>query len=168
MKYIFCINGKAGAGKDTFVDFCKNFSKVTNYSAIDEIKEIAKQIGWSGEKNEKSRKMLADLKDIADQYSDFSTKKLEEKIKEFFSEKDQEILFLHIRDPKQMEDLKRLHPGIIDTILVTNNRVPDILSNQADKKVICDYVYDHIVENNGTLEELKGQAESFVQFLRDQ
>ena len=61
---IFIINGSGGCGKDTFVElFSKHYGpdKVWNYSSVDKVKRIAKEIGWTGAKTEKDRKFLSDL-----------------------------------------------------------------------------------------------------------
>ena len=34
-KKIIVINGTGGSGKDTFVSYCENYSKVFNFSSID-------------------------------------------------------------------------------------------------------------------------------------
>ena len=60
-KRIFIINGSGGVGKDTFVelvstelnDMLKKFHTVINFSSVDRVKEIAREIGWEGEKLEK-------------------------------------------------------------------------------------------------------------------
>ena len=70
---IICINGSPTAGKDTFVSFCgKKKDGVFNYSMVDGIKELARLGGWSGAKELKDRKFLSDLKDLFDNYNDFS------------------------------------------------------------------------------------------------
>lgn len=59
-KHIFIINGSGGVGKDTFVEMVqvelnnilKKFHTVINFSSVDKVKEIAKEIGWDG-KNQK-------------------------------------------------------------------------------------------------------------------
>ena len=54
-KQVIIINGTGGSGKDTFVEYCSEFAKVTNISSVDKVKEAAKiLVGWNGEKDEKS------------------------------------------------------------------------------------------------------------------
>ena len=74
-KTIIIINGTGGAGKDTFVSFCAEFEKVLNISAVDKVKEAAAiLVGWNGEKDEVSRKLLVDLKQLSIAYNDAPTK----------------------------------------------------------------------------------------------
>ena len=46
----------ARSGKDTFAEYLNDFVPTLKYSSIDKVKDIAKQCGWDGTKNEKSRK----------------------------------------------------------------------------------------------------------------
>ena len=88
IKQVFIINGSGGVGKDTFVEFVemiptfefigenenstvwfKNF-EIKNYSSVSKVKEIAKIIGWNGEKTERDRKFLSDLKLLTTKYKD--------------------------------------------------------------------------------------------------
>lgn len=51
------------------------------------------------------------------------------------------------------------------TILVTNENVKAIASNDADKSVFEKYDYDIQIKNDGTLDELQQVATDFVQDL---
>ena len=55
VKPVFIINGSGGSGKDSFCKFCSQYLSVYNISSVDTIKEVAKILGWNGEKDEKSR-----------------------------------------------------------------------------------------------------------------
>jgi adenylate kinase family enzyme len=63
-KLAFVINGSGGAGKDTLCELAAKHFKTVNVSSIDPIKKIARENGWNGEKDLKSRKFLADLKQV--------------------------------------------------------------------------------------------------------
>jgi hypothetical protein len=52
-KQVFIINGSGGCGKDTFISFVSDIACVTNFSSVDKVKEIARIIGWDGEKTER-------------------------------------------------------------------------------------------------------------------
>ena len=68
---IICVNGYARSGKDTFCNFAfYHRGLVYTYSTIDEVKKLAKKIGWDGEKDAKGRKFLSDLKDCLTEYND--------------------------------------------------------------------------------------------------
>lgn len=166
-KQIFIINGSGGVGKDTFVelvsvelnDKLKRFHTVVNFSSVDRVKEIAREIGWDGRKTEKDRKFLSDLKSLTRDYCDMPFQSMKNKIKEFLESEEGQVLFLHIRES---EEIKRVVNEFgAKTILIVRDSATQITSNTSDKNVF-DYHYDFIVDNNGTIEELQEKAKQFV------
>jgi len=151
MNNCFVINGRGGTGKDTFIEYVEDYFwdyKITNVSSIDPIKEIARNNGWDGVKNKKSRKMLSDLKKVFIEYNNLPTMYLS---KYMFNEG---IVFLHIREPEEIEKIIKINP-FIRTLLI--DRDIDMLGNDADD-LVYDYQYDFIIDNNGTLNDLKDAA----------
>ena len=158
-KQVIIINGTGGSGKDTFVRFCSEFAKVTNISSVDKVKEAAKiLVGWNGEKNEKARKLLVDLKQLSIKYNDYPTKYIQEQYK-IFEKSDSQFLFIHIREIEEIEKIKKLLNA--KTLLVLNSRVALITSNSSDANVYK-YEYDYKIENSGSLEDLKQKAKEFI------
>ena len=158
-KEVIIINGTGGSGKDTFVRFCSEFAKVTNISSVDKVKEAAKiLVGWNGEKNEKARKILVDLKQLSIKYNDYPTKYIQEQYK-IFEKNDSQYLFIHIREIEEIEKIKKLLNA--KTLLVLNPRVALITSNSSDANVYK-YEYDYKIENSGSLEDLKQKAKEFI------
>lgn len=100
------INGHAGVGKDTFVDFCKNYAekekscRVYNIHRSDAPKKVLQAVGWDGEKDAESRILLKRMVDfmenkgILDRYLD--TQIMAAKV----SVNRNSILFYHVRDPE--------------------------------------------------------------------
>lgn len=166
-KQIFIINGSGGVGKDTFVnlvsevlnDKLKRFHTVSNFSSVDKVKEIAKIIGWNGRKTEKDRKFLSDLKILTSEYCDMPFESMKSKVNEFRDNKENKLLFLHIREPEEIT--RAVKEFDAKTVLITRNSVKHIVSNIADENVF-QYDYDFIIENNGTIEDLKGKAQEFI------
>ena len=70
-KTVIVINGAGGVGKDTLCEFAEKHFRVMNISSITPIKEIAAMCGWGGEKTDKARKFLSDLKALSIEYNDF-------------------------------------------------------------------------------------------------
>ena len=98
MKEIVVINGSGGVGKDTFVQFCGEYTSIMNISSVDKVKEAAKVLaGWNGEKDEKSRKFLSDLKELGIEYNDAPFKYISNMAEEF-KNSDKQIMFVHIRE----------------------------------------------------------------------
>ena len=171
-KHIFIINGSGGVGKDTFVELVstelnnilKKFHTVINFSSIDKVKEIAKEIGWNGKKSEKDRKFLSDLKVLTSEYCDMSFNSMKNKVAEFVEDEESRFLFLHIREPEEIT--KAVKEFDAKTILIVRDTVKHIVSNMADKNVF-NYNYDFIIDNSGTKEELNYKAKNFVQEVID-
>lgn len=159
-KYIFVTNGMARSGKDTFAALMNEFVPTKKYSSIDYIKEIAKLCGWNGQKNEKSRKFLSDLKVLTSQYNDLPFKMIQKQIDGFNKDEKYNVLLIDIREPKEIKKLCNAYCSV-KTILIRRNSVKNITSNMADAGVF-DYDYDFIVENNGTIDELKNSVKNFV------
>lgn len=159
-KKIVIINGSGGVGKDTFVEFCSEFANVKNISSVDKVKEAAKiLVNWNGEKDEKGRKFLADLKQISIDYNNYPMTYIKEQADEFKKNDGQDIMFIHIREINEIEKVKELLNA--KSLLITSNRVAKILTNSADANV-DQFNYDYYIKNDGTLEELKEKAKSFV------
>ena len=72
-KTVIVINGAGGVGKDTLCELASKHFKVYNVSSITPIKEIASMCGWRGEKDDKARKFLSDLKRLTVEYNDYPT-----------------------------------------------------------------------------------------------
>ena len=161
MKKIIVINGVGGSGKDTFVEFCKKYTSVVNFSSIDKVKEIARIIGWNGTKSEKDRKFLSDLKRLTTEYNDMSYKSVVDAIN-LFNNSESEVLFIHIREPEEIKRIVDEFNAI--ALLIKRRDINPINSNYSDASV-NNYNYDYIIENT-TLEELDKKAYNFIKKLK--
>ena len=85
-KRIFITNGMARSGKDTFAILLNEFAPTLKYSSIDKIKEVAISCGWNGEKDEKSRKFLSDLKMLTTKFNDMPFNAIKNKVDEFLKD----------------------------------------------------------------------------------
>ena len=195
MVHVVVINGCGGVGKDTFVNCCKNYCsiitpdnkthifRIVNYSTVDKVKEIAKQLGWDGKKSEKDRKFLSDLKELTSEYNDFSYNETVRMIKDEYQETTDDqyinnrsvidkIIFIHCREPKDIQkivDFCKTYFGNDDsvkayTLLIRSNRVEKITSNMADANVE-NYTYDYIIDNDSDIVYLKERAKNFLESL---
>ena len=69
--------------------------------------KIALDNGWNGEKSKKSRRFLADLKQLFVWFNDLPQQYLLQKYQEFL-ENDKDILFVHIRESKEIIKFKNI------------------------------------------------------------
>ena len=165
VKQVYIINGSGFSGKDSFVEFVSKYIPTMNFSSVDKIKEIARIIGWDGRKTEKDRKFLSDLKLLCTEYNDMPLNSMCEKVKEFLNNNYYNLLFLHIREPEEIERAKKEFNA--KTILIKRDSVKHITSNISDAN-IYNYNYDVVINNSDTLEELEGKAKCFLDdFLND-
>lgn len=153
------INGCGGVGKDPFVDYCRIFANITNISSVDKIKEAAKILGWDGSKAEEDRKFLSDLKLLSTGYNNFPYEYIKQSIDNFMKDKSSNVLFIHLREPEEIEKVKQDFDCI--TVLVQNINKDHIDSNMADANV-HNYEYDFVINNDYDLDRLKQKAISFI------
>ncbi len=159
-KKIIIINGSGGVGKDTFVEFCSEFAKVKNISSVDKVKEAAEiLVGWKGEKDDKSRKLLVDLKQLSIDYNDYPMMYIKNEAEDFVANSEQQMMFVHIREISEIKKVKEILKA--KTLLITSSRVEKILTNQSDANV-DQYEYDNYIANDGSLDELREKAKQFV------
>lgn len=160
MKLAIIINGAGGVGKDTLCNITKVKYKVKNISSIDPIKQAASILGWDGKKSNKDRKFLSDLKKLSIEYNDFPTRYLIEQYNDFLLS-DEEIMYIHIREGKEIQHLKELIGGNVITLLVRRNNGKKVYGNTSDDQVE-EYVYDYTYDNDLPLNQVK---EDYLRFL---
>ena len=162
-KLVIVINGKGGVGKDTVCEAAAKYYCVKVVSSITPIKEIAARCGWTGEKDNKSRKFLADLKALLIDYNGLPNDYLEKEYKDFIhSEND--LLFVHIREGTQIDDFKKRIPTKCVTLIVRSPVIDDsriVFGNVSDDDVE-DYDYDYSYINGASIEALD---RNFIEFL---
>ena len=164
MKKIVIINGECGVGKDMLCEITKKYYKTEMVSSIDPMKSIAKQIGWDGVKDTKSRKLLSELKRLCIEYNDFPTNYLLGEVLNFL-EGEKEILFVQIREPLEIDKfkdaVKQRFEIICDTLLIRRGDKSIEWGNQSDDNV-NNYSYDNIYINNLPADQVE---KDFINFL---
>lgn len=157
-KYVI-INGKPSSGKDTTVRQCEILRhNVSNMSTVDFVKNVAKTCGWDGKKDERGRRFLSDLKDAMTKYDDLPIKNILRGIEMV----DNQIVFIHCREPQEIKKLKDLLNA--KTLFIKNDNVLLINTNHADAEVE-NFKYDYILDNSGSLGDLIIEADKFLRWL---
>lgn len=173
---VIIINGSGGSGKDTIVELLRTYFfndyMVYNISTVDEVKLIARKMGWDGEKDERGRQFLADLKNAWTIYNNGANETvLQEVIGHSFDETlhyKEFIVFVHCREPEAIEwFVECLNNRGIDvcTVIVKRQNITEFFNN-ADKGV-DNYNYDITILNNGTLMELEKICKDFSEFIKN-
>lgn len=159
MSKIIVINGMGEVGKSTFISLCHEIdTRVIETSTVDFVKEIALQAGWDGVKDEIGRRFLSELKDAMEHYHDIPNQKIEE----FIQSHPDNIIFVNVREPHNIQYYKDVYNAI--TAIVINPNTKQIQGNHADENVY-DYEYDVYIENSGDLNLLKETANFFLDNL---
>jgi len=157
---VIIINCSGSVGKDCFIDFCREFVSVTNVSSVDKIKEAANILGWRWTKEEEDRLFLSNLKILSTGYNNNPYEYIKESIIEFRKgQAPLRVMFIHIREPLEIDKVKRAFE--CSTLLIKNINKPKIMSNMADANVE-NYKYDYTINNDGDLNNLKEQAQIFM------
>ena len=171
---VIIINGSGGSWKDTIVELARTYfwNKyfLVNLSTIDRVKSIATQMGWDGEKDERGRQFLADLKNAWTNYNNGANETVLENILNWSNDEQilnkEVICFVHCREPEAIqwfvEKLKIRNINVC-TVFVERQGIIEFF-NSADQKV-SEYNYDITILNNGTLEELEKICKDFVDLI---
>lgn len=167
MKYII-INGFPRSGKTAFINFCLEELGIygINISTIDWVKYIAQINGWNGEKTPRSRKFLSDLKDLLIEWDDIPYKKVVQKAEEFHNqlklngEGKKGIVFIDCRESTEITKFENRN-NAISVLIKRKETANEKQSNHADDLVLI-HKYHYVIENDGTLEELREKAINFL------
>jgi len=165
MKKAIIINGFGGCGKDTFVNIVeKTFVSyhVYSFSSVDKVKEAAKILGWNGDKDLKSRRLLHNLKNLSTEYNDGCLKYMKNKYDEISENFSNKLIFFHIREPREIDKAKEELDAIV--IYIKNDNVSRNDHNLEDAGIEF-YDYDYIVDNSGSLEDLRTEACKFIDWI---
>jgi len=112
---IIVINGSPQSGKDTFIDSLRelNLIKVFNLSSVDKIKDSAKFLGWSGFKDDQSRKFLSDLKQLSINFNNGPINYLVDEITKIIDNYSNAFIFCHIREEGEINKLQAYFTDLI-------------------------------------------------------
>lgn len=164
MKEVLIINGSGGVGKGTFVRELQDLTKTWYISIADCAKRMARLAGWEiNKKTERDRKFLYDLKHLVDEYNDYNYFEVANIVSAFKKDPTAEILCIDMREKEQIERAQKEFGA--KTVLITRANVTPITSNPADKDV-TNLKYDYIIDNDGSISELKQKASALLDALR--
>ena len=113
-----------------------------------------------------ARRFLSQLKADCTEFNDLPFRYCTEQL-QIFAENDAELLFVHIREPEEIERFRQAAGVNCKTILVrrpTLEQARGQLGNRSDDGVAA-YAYDAEFLNDGSLEELPAKVHDFLQAL---
>jgi adenylate kinase family enzyme len=162
-KIVIVINGSGGVGKDTLCEIVGKYYNTINVSSVDPIKEIAYKNGWNGDKSAKSRKFLADLKKIFVEFNNLPGRYLQSKYEEFVLN-DRQIMFVHIREPKEIEKFKASIDLPCITLLIQGRETTRTVWKNSSDDDVENYNYDFYYKNHKPLDEVE---KDFIEFFNN-
>jgi len=168
MKLII-INGHNKSGKNTFADFIAEYHDPTVWLSkiwSTQIPAIARVAGWDSQKDEKGRRLLSDIEDATNRYNGMSFNSICFQINKFSNVVEDIWITLMCRKPAEIKKFVEAYPGQATTVLIRSDRSKPA-NNRADQGVE-DYLYDWIIENNGTIDEFKNKVYWVVKALENQ
>ena len=173
---LIIINGTARTGKDTFVAYCGRQWRLTHraicemYSTVKPIKEMFR-VGYDIQekdmKTPQNRLLLSGIKDLLTKHGDLPFKamlRIATYLEDCGVGWNKNLFFAMVREPKEIAKLVQEYPDKAITVLVSR-KVDTIPNNPSDQNV-WEYSYDYVVNNNGSLEDLKMEAKKFCEFIR--
>ena len=181
MKKLIILNGTGGAGKDTFYKYISEYlfqrynQTSIHYSYVEFTREMLKEYGIDpSEKTAKYRQLLATinhalteyrnipLRDCCSLIDDMLFKGIDDDPYEYVNPNEINCIFLDVREPSVIDSFKKLYPNTT-TILVDNGRINN--STNEDKNV-KNYLYDYVIFNVTSIDELKLKSEDIAEKLR--
>lgn len=167
-KRVIIVNGRGGVGKDTICAAAASYYRVRNISSITPIVEIARFAGWDGKKDPAARRLLSRLKDAFTEWGDLSFSYCMQQYVAFL-ESDEQILFVHIREPEEIARFCDAVGPTCRTLLVRRAAVEGEapLGNRSDDSV-AQYRYDYYFDNDGPLPRLAGSVRDFFAVVMDE
>ena len=169
-KVVVVINGSGGVGKDTLCHMAEKEYRVRNISSITPIKELAAACGWKGEKTDRARRFLSDLKLLTVRYNDFPTNWVVGEYEKFLKS-DEEIMFVHIREGAEIAKFVKGTDGRAKTLLIRGGsrfvRRARTYGNASDDGVE-NYPYDYFYVNEKTLAEAEEEFCALIERMLDE
>lgn len=164
-KHVIIVNGSGGVGKDTICALAAKYYRTRNISSITPIVQIARSAGWDGVKTPASRRLLSRLKEAFTEFNDLSFQYCMQQYTAFLTT-DEQLLFVHIREPEEIARLRAAIGPCCRTLLVRRQALEarGPLGNRSDD-CVEHYAYDYYFENNGPLEHLEDCVHAFFESI---
>ncbi len=144
--------------KDTFASLLSKNTYVRMGSSVRRVNYFVSILGLDRVKDDRGRKLLADLKKILVEQVDLHIMFQKQDVAEFKNSTDT-FLLLDIREQSKIVKAKRLFGA--KTLLIENARMQNVATNEADTNIQTDG-YDYIIRNNGTRAEFENEVVGFL------
>lgn len=160
-KQIFILNGAPRSGKDTFANLMNEFIATKHISSITPIKNAAMALGWNGDKTNKARDFLCEMKKFVNSQGDYIWQFLDKEVREFRQDTETMVLLIDIREPEEIAKAVARYNAKTIKISRPEECAFTEMTNTSDRNV-DNYVYDYTVGNFSNMEKFKEIVKIFV------
>ncbi|MCK5019166.1 MAG: hypothetical protein KAS32_19045 [Candidatus Peribacteraceae bacterium] len=163
---VIIVNGYPRSGKDTFVDIAEQHYYTSRMSTIDECVGIAKSRGWDGTKDDKSRKMLSDLKKWYVEHFDGPFREVKRWIG-LSDDSQTRFLFVMSREGKEITRIMNhcLDIGVKCEYVMVDKMLARNFGNDSDNDIHNGAIPTYHLMNTGTMKELEERSILFLNSL---
>ena len=148
---VIIMNGKAGVGKDTLMDYAKQYYTVRNVSSVLRVKEAAIVVGWDGEYDNRGRQFLVDIKQACIKYDPLLITNFLVQEYNKFKSVEQDIMFVAIREAAEIEKFKQAVPQARSVWVVRDTGFVGNVDTSEDTSLA--HQYDYTFDNSVQLEK---------------
>lgn len=181
MKYVVIVNGKPDSGKTTFQKECIKHLDISDlaygliYSSIDYIKDVYRHLGWDGIKTDKARKDLSILKQMWIDNCNGPLKDMVKYVLKLDSNNDY-VIFVDVREESEIIKFREAFDALnmfdikCTTVFIDRDDNAGLeYGNKSDDNAGQNMsIYEHVVYNSGTIDDLRGIAWAFINQLLEE
>lgn len=166
MRKIILICGKAGAGKNTVGDVISRITHGTQYAFADCVKDIAREMGWDDEKDEKGRRLLQEIGTAGrNYYKDVWVDKVISKIHFQSSFISPVTIITDWRYINEVEKIKKAFPDVITIRVIGREYDLGVNADHESEHGLDGVMTDYVLSNDEPLSLLE---ESVRYILRNE
>ena len=178
MIHIVVVNGLPRAGKDTFIEFCKQQAvsraiRTDSFSSIEPVRVLMDRAGVSTHrKTPEDRELLASVGAALEAHSQWRSRATVAEMVSFAraSHRQGGVFFLHVREPEVMARIRRIFESahIPHTWSLVNVKSPraEAPVTEADRCALeMESIADYAVQNDGHISALQKKANEFLDWL---
>jgi len=160
-KMVIMLCGHAGAGKTTVAQYIEEIwqdKAVRRIPIAESLKEIAKNMGWDGKKDEKGRRLLIELGTVGRHYDENLW--IKQCVQKILEDNSHDIFLIDDwRFPNELYyTMRELQPRSYEVITVRIERIwrdPTAPPDDPSECSLDNIVTHYTIDNNGTMEVLK-------------
>lgn len=170
-EHLFLANDFVVTHNTTFENFVYDYGSQQGYqfyitSMVSFVKQEAEKLGWRGGKSKEDRRFLSDLKDALTRWNDSPFQDIINTINKCENQK-LDFIFIDAREAEDIERIKENCPNVTTLLVKQPSCDLQTYGNHADDGVF-NIQYDWVIENSGSIEDLKAAAEVwFERFLEE-